>query len=87
MQNSKINIKCSFAWNIPTYVYFYNLEGEKVGTKQLYAYCESDFELGYIKSFNGIREVEIPNGAVKMEINVNGLSTSAKSSIYEISKQ
>ena len=87
VQNSKINIKCSFVWNIPTYVYFYNTEGEKVGTKQLYAYCKSDFELGYMKSFNGVREVEVPNGAVKMEINVSGLSLNATSNIYEISKQ
>ena len=58
-----------------------------MGTKQLYAYCKSDFELGYIKSFNGIREVEIPDGAVKMEINVSGLSLNATSNIYEISKQ
>ena len=87
MQNSKINIKCSFAWNIPTYVYFYNTEGEKVGTKLLYDYNESSFELGYIQSFDGIREVEIPDGAVKMEINVSGLSLNATSNIYEISKQ
>ena len=87
VQGSKINIKCSFAWNIDAYVYFYNSAGTNIGTKQLYDYCDYSFELGYIKSFDGIREIEIPNGAVKMEINVSCLSTNATSNIYEISKQ